>query len=287
MGGTGKTPFTAFLATRIREKGGKAAVVMRGYKGRLSKRGAVAGQGNGPLLSAGEVGDEAFMLARQLDGIPVYIGADRAKQVERARDDGVDVAILDDGFQHRRLHRDVNILLAAPAHLVPDAPLFPLGTLREPADAVRRADLVGGPDAVWRDDNRADFTFDIVASHLEDGDGSSHSPDALSGKVVVLLAAIAHPERFEATIKSLGANVAMTMFFEDHHSFTSSELGLAERAREKNADVLVTTEKDWARLSPNHRRILSHCVVLCIRISLKRGRKKMDEMIRRLVDGGF
>lgn len=150
MGGTGKTPIVGLLARQLKEKGAHVAVVSRGYKGSLSRQGAVAGYGNGPLLSAAEVGDEANMLAKQLNHVPIYVGADRVAQVERAKRQGATVAILDDGFQHRRLHRDLDILLAEPAHLMPGTPLFPYGELRDAPEAAIRADLIGGLDTLWR-----------------------------------------------------------------------------------------------------------------------------------------
>jgi hypothetical protein len=89
-------------------------------------------------------GDEAFLHATRLSGVSVWVGANRVEQVRAARDAGATVVILDDGFQHRKLHRDMDILLASPAHLVEGAPLLPEGVLREPPGCAARADIIGG-----------------------------------------------------------------------------------------------------------------------------------------------
>jgi tetraacyldisaccharide 4'-kinase len=160
------------------------------------------------------------------------------------------VAILDDGFQHRRLRRDLDILLTTPDHLASNARLFPEGVLRETPDGARRADIIGGFDADWRDGagTRPDFTFSLFPTHLEARLGETHPIERLRDKRVFLLSAIARPERVERSVRELGACLAGHAAYRDHHRFTSRELkSVMKRARHKGASYIVTTEKDWVR----------------------------------------
>ena len=219
------------------------------------------------------------MLSKRLQGVHVWVGTRRAEQVENARDAGATIAILDDGFQHRQLHRDLNILLVEPAHLHPGARLFPEGVLVESA---ARADLLGGLDEMWResDTSRLDFTFEMVPTHLATVDGERLQVETVSGKRVCLLAGIANPNRFQRTVTRLGASVVDGIFFRDHHRFTLAELEeVARRACHRGADFIVTTEKDWARMDGLPRLPDDKTMVLCVSVSFKKGLQKLDEFL--------
>ncbi|GAH04418.1 unnamed protein product, partial [marine sediment metagenome] len=143
-GGTGKTPVTIFVAQYLKNKGIPVAVIHRGYKGEREFTGGLVSDGEQILLTASEAGDEAMLLAQALPGVPVLCGADRVEQVRNARALGARVALLDDGFQHLRLNRDLNILLVHPDDLSGHSDLLPAGPLREPVSAISRADLLAG-----------------------------------------------------------------------------------------------------------------------------------------------
>ena len=112
VGGSGKTPFAMHLATQIQDAGVQTALIFRGYKGGLERTGGCVSAGNGPITDAGAAGDEAYLAALRLRGVQVWVGRNRVASVRNALAAGARIAILDDGFQHRRLHRDLDILLA-------------------------------------------------------------------------------------------------------------------------------------------------------------------------------
>lgn len=251
-GGTGKTPHVLAIARHLAASGRRPAVVSRGYGGSLSGVGARVTAEH----RAEEVGDEPRELYRALPGIPVFIGADRvAAAVEAARES--DVIVLDDGFQHRRLARDLDIVLL-PASADPERQrLLPWGRLREPLDAIGRADLVvlvrepGCADhgEAWR--RRLDGP--VVETVREPGHVRAYpgtvEPVALLGRSVVAVSGIALPERFHAAIARAGGRVVEILAYPDHHFFREDDLKLAGRLVSRHPDALVVlTAKDEARL---------------------------------------
>jgi tetraacyldisaccharide 4'-kinase len=235
VGGSGKTPVVAYLAERLRDAGFPVAILSRGYGGSFGGACLVVSDGASCAVTADVAGDEPVMLARALPGVVVAVGArrDAAGRAVEARF-GRRVHILDDGFQHLRLHRDLDVLCLDPAD-ASDRPL-PAGRLREFASAARRADvrLTMGRDAARRP--LGYFALD----------GSSNAAPARA----FLVSGIARPERFREDVAASGADVAGHAVFADHHSFTASEWGdVVARAQASRADAIVTTAKDAARLS--------------------------------------
>jgi tetraacyldisaccharide 4'-kinase len=222
VGGTGKTPLVLWLAREL-SQGRRVAVVSRGYRGEVEveKKPVVVSRGEGPLHSWTHVGDEPYLLASELPGVIVIAGPDRVAGVTLARELGAEVVILDDGMQHRRLARDVEIVVddGEPGHL------FPRGRLREPKSGLKRADLVVTPDY------RAICEVD------------------LKGKRVGLFCAIARPERFCETVRDLGAEVVIEQALPDHQPIDVEALTrFALRAKAVGASSLVCTTKDWIKL---------------------------------------
>jgi len=255
VGGSGKTPVVAYLAALIRDAGLPVAILSRGYRGSFRGEALVVADGASLLATAEVAGDEPVMLARQLEGIVVAVGPRRdvVGQVVEARF-GRRVHILDDGFQHLRLARDLDVLCLDLRDLR-DEPL-PAGRLRERPSAAARADLVlvTGPD----DASPADLAGPLAAlgperTHLVrrrpagffDATGASVAPP----RRPFLLAGIARPERFERDARMVVAAVAGERFFRDHHAFTASELeAVVKEAVSLGADALLTTAKDQERL---------------------------------------
>jgi tetraacyldisaccharide 4'-kinase len=250
-GGAGKTPVVAFLAERLSRAGARVAVLSRGY----GRRGRGVIQLSGPPWpSVEEVGDEPLLLAGRLPGTQVWVGENRVELAQRARAAGATVALLDDGFQHRRLARVVNVVVLDEAVGLGNGHLLPWGPLREPASALTRASLLwlraaeqpaplpplpaGLP--VVRARHAA---LDVVGT-----DGAVRPPAYLAGVRLVAFCGIARPSSFARTLASLGANVLAVRAFSDHHRFTPEEL---ERLRQEATGAqaqLVTTEKDAMRL---------------------------------------
>ncbi len=248
VGGSGKTPFSAFLAKKLKASGKRVAVILRGYKGSLEISGGVASLGEGPILSVKESGDEAYLLAEELRHIPIYLGADRIRSVIRARDDGAEVAVLDDGFSHRRLHRDLDILLASRKDLGKSAAFFPLGDLRESQKAAARAHLVGGFEEDWRE-GKVDFTFRHVPIELDEVGGGIRPLSGMGGERAFLLCGIAKPERFIETARRAGFDVCGHLFFKDHHRFSKGDLSrVFSNASAAKAKLVLTTSKDRVRI---------------------------------------
>jgi tetraacyldisaccharide 4'-kinase len=255
VGGSGKTPVVAWLAALIRDAGIPVAILSRGYHGSFRGDALVVGDGTTVLGTAVAAGDEPVMLAHQLPGVVVAVGRDRyavGRAVEARF--GRSVHILDDGFQHLRLARDLDVLCLDLRDLR-DQPL-PAGRLRESPAAAGRADLVliTGPDDASPEEIAG--SVDVLGpqrTHLVrrrplgffDTAGSVAAPPWRP----FLVAGIARPERFEADARSMVAAVAGRRFFRDHHAFTPAELGeIAANAVSLGADAIVTTAKDNERL---------------------------------------
>ncbi len=262
-GGTGKTPMTLFAARWYQARGAKVVIVSRGYGGSLSKRGAVVSDGDVVFLSPFEAGDEPVMMAEQLPGVPVVIGSDRyAAGMEACDRFCPDVVLLDDAYQHIRLGRDLNILLADGKRPFGNGHVLPRGPLREPLSALSQADAVVLTRADTEDvasfiDNLPDplragaqsLPLFCSTHHLDlsDGEGSPMEPEALGA--AFLFSGIAKNHAFEAGAHALGVTVKGGHFFDDHHAYTEAEMaGIEAEARGLGARVLLTTDKDRVKV---------------------------------------
>jgi tetraacyldisaccharide 4'-kinase len=261
LGGSGKTPVVATLARLLSEAGERPAILSRGYGRREAVDGVlIVGDGRSVLEPAARSGDEPQMLARALPGVPVLVSPARhlAGRIAERRF-GCTVHILDDGFQHVQLGRDVDLLLVAKTDL--DDRVLPWGRLREPVDAARAADalLVTGPiedaEEVAAVIGVRDV-FQVIPSYgtprLVDPFGAPCPADA--GRRVLAVAGIARPGRFFAALRAEGWDVVREMVFRDHRWFTARDHEAIRRAAvEARADVIITTEKDAMRLTTHAR----------------------------------
>jgi tetraacyldisaccharide 4'-kinase len=250
VGGTGKTPAALWLAHALVRRGRRVAIVARGY-GKRRPGVVVVGTEGVPLVSPADGGDEAVMLAWRFPG-PVLTGE---RRVEAAREAcarfGVDAIVLDDGFQHRQLARDADLVLLA------DDPaarrLLPAGAGREPPGALRRARavlVVGDGDATWpalpaglrrfRGRLRPEALVHATGGWQEEPLG------LLEGTPVVAIAGVARPERFVATLERCGARVVERIFRPDHHAYDDGDVAAVARAAKRARPV--TTEKDLVKL---------------------------------------
>ena len=256
VGGTGKTPVVAALARWLLSQGHTPSILSRGYARRRPADGVVVvSDGSGVLASVSVSGDEPQMLARALPGAVVLVSADRYLAGRLAeRRFGCTVHILDDGFQHVALERTVNLLLISPADL--DDAVLPAGRLREPLEAARAADAVlvsGGEEEVAPVSRRVGVqpAFRIVARYaaprLVHPFGSMLP--RMAGARALAVAGIARPERFFHAVRVHGWEVVKELAFRDHHWFDAADLTrMLAVARDVQADVILTTEKDAMRL---------------------------------------
>lgn len=257
VGGTGKTPVTAAIARTLLERGAKVAVLSRGYGGKLEGRSAIVSDGREILLSAEECGDEPYLLASTVHGLMVVIGADRhAAGLLAMKRLSPDIFLLDDGFQHLRLHRDMNILLLDCARPFGNDRTLPAGLLREPRTAALRADWIIHTrcDDIILNIPDLDLIPQTSASHrlrdLRPLPGGEPVPfAALAGRPLLAFAGIAEPDRFFSDLRLLTKEVVRTLALPDHASYDPPTIGMIAAAlRDSGADYAVTTEKDAVKL---------------------------------------
>ncbi|MEE9614638.1 MAG: tetraacyldisaccharide 4'-kinase, partial [Thermodesulfobacteriota bacterium] len=255
VGGSGKTPVTIYIASRLREKGMKVAILSRGY-GRSSKGVKVVSDGERVLLGPEEAGDEPCLMAERLEGVPVIVGEERVRSgrlaIERF---SPDVLLLDDGFQHIKIERDVNLLLLDSKRGFGNGFLVPRGVLREPVNAVARADIVmvkgDGPDnppAAELKKPVIKFSYNPTGL-VEVKSDTRTGVERLNGKRVLAVAGIAEPGSFLETLREAGAEVVGYLAYPDHHRYTPAEMKEIEDASQ-GADIVVTTGKDAVKLKP-------------------------------------
>lgn len=258
-GGSGKTPMAAWLASALYGRGRRVALASRGYGRRSRESVFVVSDGRHVQGRAESAGDEPMVLVAHAPGVPVLVGRDRALVGLRALSAfGTELLVLDDGFQHHRLKRNIDVVTVDGRQGFGNRRVLPRGPLREPLRALRHADvlaIVDGPLADGEEmilDQHAPLAYRLnvrrsAASLRPLSGGESTSPEALAGTKVGLLSGIARPDAFRATVENLGAVVIAERHFPDHHRYTERDLfGVARGAR-----VWVTTEKDAAKILPS------------------------------------
>ena len=245
VGGTGKSPVTRWIARRLMASGARPAIALRGYRSR------------------GGVSDEACEHEALLPGVPVIVGADRFASVQAAMDRGVffDCLVLDDGFQHRQLHRDLDVVLIDRRRPGLDGRLLPFGWLREPPSALARADAVLVTNAEHPDPELAArierwhgrpplgwFRHAWSGLQVHDQAGSRRVEVAwLAGQRVATALGIGNPAGIVRRIEDAGAEVVEQVPLVDHAAFGPRTV-LRLAASFRGADTLLVTRKDWAKL---------------------------------------
>lgn len=259
-GGTGKTPVAIAVAGFLRKKGIKAVVVSRGYKRTTSGILSVS-DGKSVFLTPEEAGDEPYLMAKRLKGVPVVVGGDRvAAGLYAIRAFKPEIIILDDAFQHLRIKRDLDIALVDGKDGFGNGFLLPRGILREPLQGIKRADAVFVKGGI-RDDYLAKrfktikapcFVFNLVPTGLVNISGDKDiGLECLKGKKVLAFAGLANPDSFLAAIENLGGKLNCALRFPDHHWFTQKDM---DEIKKQGSDVelIVTTEKDAVRIRQGH-----------------------------------
>ena len=310
VGGTGKTPMVIHLAVHLEMLGYRCAILSRGYKGAAETKGAVVSDGKTILCEARQAGDEPYLMATQLHGVPVLVGRDRytagMEAVKRYRPD---VILLDDGYQHLRLKRDLNIVLMDAEHPFGNGHLLPRGTLREPVDALHEADVV----VLTRSEKTRPGTFtrlrrmvhprplfacrhqsvprgalksgSFFADRLEPVDGALGDLRKGSG---FAFAGLGRNDAFFQAITCSGMPLAGEMGFEDHHIYSHEDLiHIGRSAETTGAGFLVTSDKDFVRL-PRDGRFSRDLIVLGVEMDFGRQKEAwwgyMDEWVTEMTE---
>ncbi len=249
LGGTGKTTVVERLSMELKKIGRRPGIVMLGYK--KKRKGAFAVDRD--TDTAESAGDEALMLARRTK-LPVLVGKKRIESIERGiHDFGIDVAIFDDGFQVRNVHKDVELLIldgkASPSALH----LFPLGFLREPLEMVKKADIIlvnrGELDGRARDLTAGMPVFHVRYRPLRLcrlQDGAMVDYRLISGKKVLAFSGLGDNSSFFRLLRELGAEVVRAVEFPDHYRYGKDDLMRMESL--SGVEMVVTTEKDAVKI---------------------------------------
>jgi len=267
-GGSGKTPLTIYLAERFLERQTKPAVLIRGYRRK--------GKGDLFLLTDTKVvppventGDEAQLIYRRLSGeVPVGIGRRRERTARFLLEkENPDLFILDDGFQYRKLHQDVKIVIINVGSLKEPVRLLPAGDWREPLSALKRADILiynfkfeaeeaGVPDGIPL--NKPCFKMSYRATGVVAPELKMLGVEYIKGKKAFAFAGIADPRGFLKALEATGMKVVGSMFFPDHHWYSDRDLRkITEGSKKSGAEITITTEKDLIKLGERGSEILA------------------------------
>ena len=274
VGGTGKTPAVIALAKHLQNEGVRVAILLRGYKRQSREKITIVSDGERVCASLKKSGDEADMMARHLNGVPIVVSLQRyqAGQVALERF-GVDVLLLDDGFQHRQLARDVDILTVPTEHPFGNAAkLLPAGTLREPPTALQRADIILlthtgtvdrslhaketmkrlAPNALILESVHQPVCLYPLATRESTEKTNIVDPEkALEGKRILAVCGIGNPDAFVTTLMQCSAKNVELLAYPDHHGYTEADLRQMDSVLQATqADLIVTTQKDEGKLEP-------------------------------------
>lgn len=269
LGGTGKTPAVISVAQEAKKRGHKPCILTRGYRGKAKDISFVS-KGDRPLLSPAEAGDEACLMAETLRGVIIIKGKDRFRAGTAVFDNAHQAIvnlqyphlfILDDGFQHWKLHRDADVVLIDATNPFGNEKLFPEGIMREPFSALERAHIIvitksdmapqGAVSSITRKVKQYNreapvFTAAHKATGLVNASGEVKGLDSLNDKKIYAFSGIANPAYFQSTLTSAGAHIAQFRKFRDHHKYSRKDINEIQ----KNAAGLdiITTEKDLVKL---------------------------------------
>jgi tetraacyldisaccharide 4'-kinase len=293
VGGTGKTPAVIAIAEEAVQRGYYPVILTRGYMGR-AKGPCLVSKGSGRLLSVADAGDEPVLLAERLSGVPVVKSADRYAggmfaldhlEMERKQP----VFILDDGFQHWRLARDIDIVLIDGINPFGNRKLLPLGPLRGPLAELKKADVLAitkvkneslAAELKAMNTNAPVYFSEYKATGLRNTEGRLAGLSNLEDKKVFALCGIANPDSFRNTLQQTGSRILELKSYRDHYRYAQKDMDdVANKAKSLGADLIVTTEKDMVKI-----RELSHLpsdlYALEIGFSIDKG--FFDDIFRRI-----
>lgn len=264
VGGTGKTPLIDWLLSFMSEKELKPAVLTRGYMAKRTEKIQLLNRETAGAGDSDRFGDEPLLLFHHHPHIPIYISPDRVASAKQAQMDA-DILLLDDGMQHLRLNRDLDILLIDTVSGIGNGQIIPLGPLREPLDSLSRADIIiytksnlvasqAIREKIHRHLRKGTRQFDsqfLPDQLFSSSNPSPLSPACLENRKCLLVSGIGNPDSFTKTIQVTGAIVQDHLIFSDHQVYDLETIDRINRFAEKQPyDYLICTEKDWVKLEP-------------------------------------
>jgi tetraacyldisaccharide 4'-kinase len=238
VGGTGKTPLVIYLARKLRERNRKVAILTRGYR-RKNKELIELNQETKERMNWQEVGDEPYLLANRLLDVPILVSKRRSLSAERATEKyRSEILLLDDGFQHLELFRNLDIVVIDSTDPFGNGRLLPAGILREPLTSLRRADVF-----VLTKTEQISGKENLIRTL------QTYNPKALPGKKALIFSGIGNPSSFERTVAQLNVEIVGHRAFRDHFPYREEDiLRVGGEASDAGADFIITTEKDSVRI---------------------------------------
>jgi tetraacyldisaccharide 4'-kinase len=284
VGGTGKTPLTMYIGNLLKKSGYQVVIISRGYGGSAEKTGGIVSNGKMIQMAVEQAGDEPYLIATRLVGIPVVVGSHRYQSGKQAiLTFNPDILLLDDAFQHIQLQRDLNLCLCDAKKPFGNGYLIPRGTLREPVAHLRRADAV----ILNHDERSKDISarvkmiqkyvprkpifscFYRPIKFREPANNKTHKLEILTDREILAFSGIAKNNKFVAMLSELGGHIVKFIPFPDHHWYSNTDvIEILKTAKDLHVDYIVTTEKDYVRIGD---RLSSSFPTLILVISLSFG----------------
>jgi tetraacyldisaccharide 4'-kinase len=273
VGGTGKTPMTIYVANVVKDLGYNVAIVSRGYKGKAETAGGIVSDGKTLLMAPEIAGDEPYMMAARLRDVPIIVGKNRFKAGRLAiRKFSPHILVLDDGFQHLKLQRDLDLVLLDYRKPFGNGHLLPRGVMREPASALFCANAIILTRSDTLDDKEMtsllqrlrfnerkkpvyraihkQLVYKIINREKNIKEALKQSFDCIKGRNVFAFSGLADNHHFRRTLKNLKCSVAGYLEFPDHHSYSDSDLkDILVAAKKSMSECLITSEKDYVRIA--------------------------------------
>ncbi len=292
LGGTGKTPAVISLTNHFQKQNISVAVLSRGY-GRKTKNTVLVSDGKKTLSDWLLVGDEALLLANNLKSVPIVVDENRVRGGQFIVNKfNPDIIILDDGFQHRKIQRDVDIVLLNCLDSSKDYRLIPLGKLREPLAQLKRADII-----LWSKSNLEHahkisiqpFTNAPVYesslhtnSHVWSRKKNKIPVHYLMGKSCVLVTGVGNPESVIKIAKNIGIDVRLHLQYKDHHDYSPEDLSQIQNStKDSTSDFVLTTEKDRVKLMPiisSNPRVHFECELISLSVEFRFSNESLKEI---------
>lgn len=268
LGGAGKTPHTIEIANQFVKDGKKTAILSLGYKGKLGYQLNVISDGNKIFYKPPLAGDEPYMMATQCPNVAIITGKSRQLSLDYAvKNFGTNIAILDDGFQHNKIKKDVEILLLDYKNPISTGFIFPFGYLRQMPQAIKKADIIiftrSSKDIIPEKTKRYIDTPHIFFSKTKTENivfqNNIYNKDDLKGANVFAYSAVANNKSFYNSLIELGTNVTFFKGFRDHNLPPIRFIeNLIENSHKNNIDFIVTTQKDFVKLPEKYQSYFSY-----------------------------